>query len=700
MNFSDLDKKQVYNGSEAANSTQPNATKSPLDLTASIYESLEEIHIFALSHVIRRPIIVISDTILRDLHGEDLAPIFFGGIYLPLELPSHGVFPYPIVLAFDSAHFSPVLNLTDFHKQTDLLGDLGGLRDIVFCETSNDNVLENNINGSNSTPTTNNKSTQVNAASKGKINSKKLNAASKPPSIPTTTTSAATTNSSELKLVIPLVNRSFQPLPIHFLVDPIHDAQLTISTDTTSVAQATTSSNSAISRVANDATTIERIDNGSIKTNDSVSNEVNREMNSNETSVSKRSIDELYKEQLNKHFIIEYVSFPHNDDQIVSNFTQSIINKTNTIPKTTTSSAIANTCGTEGVVKIAHKSGSYDDVASLIIRDETSQDPFYDDENNASNNDNRNDVGNNNKTKNARGRPKFADAWVSRLNSLKKRIKKSNSLSPFKKVTPTIASSADSGKYNTISVSEFKMKNSKPESKKSACNFRFKNLRASSAKPPASKNNISTKPLNSSFDNVASISTDTSTHTNQNSTRSIACAKLMMNTQSYHIELLKNYLLQSFDRYNNINNSSLIEDETDSLVATECINDGCYGLGSSSTSYLCYECYEKHMNEEMDMQNGNTNNNTNNKSIMNKINNFKQRLFENSSMSNKSLSTVTTVSSNTISTSNYVTTNTTVTISNTRTTTTVCTVFSNSSTNTIPSTSVQKSTGIYSNKNA
>ena len=34
-----------------------------------IYESLEEIHIFVLAHVLRRPIIIIADTMLKDLKG-------------------------------------------------------------------------------------------------------------------------------------------------------------------------------------------------------------------------------------------------------------------------------------------------------------------------------------------------------------------------------------------------------------------------------------------------------------------------------------------------------------------------------------------------------------------------------------------------------------------------------------------------------
>ena len=74
------------------------------------YESLEEVHVFALAHVIRRPVIVISDTVLRGVSGEDLAPIYFGGIYLPLEYHYDSCYKSPLVLAYDSAHFSPLLS--------------------------------------------------------------------------------------------------------------------------------------------------------------------------------------------------------------------------------------------------------------------------------------------------------------------------------------------------------------------------------------------------------------------------------------------------------------------------------------------------------------------------------------------------------------------------------------------------------------
>ena len=39
------------------------------DIQPHVYESLEEIHIFALAHVLRRPIVVIADTMLKDITG-------------------------------------------------------------------------------------------------------------------------------------------------------------------------------------------------------------------------------------------------------------------------------------------------------------------------------------------------------------------------------------------------------------------------------------------------------------------------------------------------------------------------------------------------------------------------------------------------------------------------------------------------------
>ncbi|CAG2105833.1 unnamed protein product [Medioppia subpectinata] len=84
----------------------------PLDeIQPHVYESLEEIHIFALAHVLRRPIIVIADTMLKDLTGEAFFPIPFGGIYLPLECPDNNLMKSPLCLTYDAAHFSALVSM-------------------------------------------------------------------------------------------------------------------------------------------------------------------------------------------------------------------------------------------------------------------------------------------------------------------------------------------------------------------------------------------------------------------------------------------------------------------------------------------------------------------------------------------------------------------------------------------------------------
>ena len=70
---------------------------------------MEEVHVLVLAHVLKRPIVVLANTVLLDIHGQDLAPIYFSGIYLPFEYNPKNCFKSPIVLAYDSSHFSPLL---------------------------------------------------------------------------------------------------------------------------------------------------------------------------------------------------------------------------------------------------------------------------------------------------------------------------------------------------------------------------------------------------------------------------------------------------------------------------------------------------------------------------------------------------------------------------------------------------------------
>ncbi|KAK7481333.1 hypothetical protein BaRGS_00027413 [Batillaria attramentaria] len=84
-------------------------SSSSLSADPVVYESLEEFHVFVLAHVLQRPIIVVADTVLKDANGEDLAPIPFGGIYLPLECRTIDCYSSPLLLTYDAAHFSALV---------------------------------------------------------------------------------------------------------------------------------------------------------------------------------------------------------------------------------------------------------------------------------------------------------------------------------------------------------------------------------------------------------------------------------------------------------------------------------------------------------------------------------------------------------------------------------------------------------------
>uniref|UniRef100_A0AAG5D211 ubiquitinyl hydrolase 1 n=1 Tax=Anopheles atroparvus TaxID=41427 RepID=A0AAG5D211_ANOAO len=85
------------------------ATSSCADGENATYESLEEIHVLTLAHILRRTIIVVSDVFLRDINGEAFSPIPFGGVYLPFEVPSNECHRAPLLLAYDMAHFSALV---------------------------------------------------------------------------------------------------------------------------------------------------------------------------------------------------------------------------------------------------------------------------------------------------------------------------------------------------------------------------------------------------------------------------------------------------------------------------------------------------------------------------------------------------------------------------------------------------------------
>lgn len=88
---------------------------------SATYDSLEEIHIFALAHVLRRTIVVVADTVLRDMNGEAISPIPFGGVYIPFEIADKECYRAPLLLTYDMAHFSALVSMESTSEQSPAL---------------------------------------------------------------------------------------------------------------------------------------------------------------------------------------------------------------------------------------------------------------------------------------------------------------------------------------------------------------------------------------------------------------------------------------------------------------------------------------------------------------------------------------------------------------------------------------------------
>lgn len=71
--------------------------------------SLEQLHIFALAHILRRPIIVYGIKCVKSFHGEDIGYARFEGVYLPLLWEQSFCITSPIALGYTRGHFSALV---------------------------------------------------------------------------------------------------------------------------------------------------------------------------------------------------------------------------------------------------------------------------------------------------------------------------------------------------------------------------------------------------------------------------------------------------------------------------------------------------------------------------------------------------------------------------------------------------------------
>ncbi len=102
---------------------------------AQIY--LQDIHIFAISNLLRRPIIVLGLPVVREV-----TPSFIRGIYLPLLNNPIDCIKEPIIITFHDFHFCPlvyVFNKTDNEKNLKSSGVIGDVfRDETIFEIEED----------------------------------------------------------------------------------------------------------------------------------------------------------------------------------------------------------------------------------------------------------------------------------------------------------------------------------------------------------------------------------------------------------------------------------------------------------------------------------------------------------------------------------------------------------------------------------
>jgi ubiquitin thioesterase ZRANB1 len=71
--------------------------------------SLEQLHIFALAHIFRRPIIVYSVKFVKSYLGETLGYARYEGVYLPFLWDSSLCWKWPIALGYTRGHFSALV---------------------------------------------------------------------------------------------------------------------------------------------------------------------------------------------------------------------------------------------------------------------------------------------------------------------------------------------------------------------------------------------------------------------------------------------------------------------------------------------------------------------------------------------------------------------------------------------------------------
>ncbi|XP_015911224.1 ubiquitin thioesterase Zranb1 isoform X2 [Parasteatoda tepidariorum] len=91
-----------------------------LSLASQPGSALEQMHIFTLAHILRRPIIVYGVKYVKSFRGEALGYARFEGIYLPLLWEPTFCWKSPIALGYTRGHFTALVSLEP--ETEDVLG--------------------------------------------------------------------------------------------------------------------------------------------------------------------------------------------------------------------------------------------------------------------------------------------------------------------------------------------------------------------------------------------------------------------------------------------------------------------------------------------------------------------------------------------------------------------------------------------------
>ncbi|KAK0165232.1 hypothetical protein PV328_003767 [Microctonus aethiopoides] len=76
--------------------------------------ALEQLHVFALAHILRRPIIVYGVKYVKSFRGEDIGYARFEGVYLPLLWEPSFCIRSPIALGYTRGHFTALVPIEPY----------------------------------------------------------------------------------------------------------------------------------------------------------------------------------------------------------------------------------------------------------------------------------------------------------------------------------------------------------------------------------------------------------------------------------------------------------------------------------------------------------------------------------------------------------------------------------------------------------